>query len=372
MKDAQSAGNHPVGAASGEVKRTQLAFFGNGNGKSGLVSDGMLNTGGMSHFGDKKNWELISGSWVSKAVADQFTTEVEEHEAQAVKHFEWLSRVGNNHKLMKNYTSYFSKGTEVLLKFLQAVRVRLLTSTHCFVPHACMLQGLEINALALSKIFVRDFVGHSRGVAYLENLVFVQHLPLPKGAISEYAGLIQSMLNYSNKNGDVSATALQSKATYLYSVAAFSLRDEILSKQLSTLVVQLSTMAQFLSGVIGIRFPALIKAHALTDAFSKLDSNTSLADQNTARAKLKRDVAGIFSNLPAVNDVCTYDVPPIVSVGLSTKVIAGNAPALVQYKDMFAASNTLPEDGPPSLFAAALAMGLESKWFPEPLINNTS
>ena len=234
------------------------------------------------------------------------------------------------------------------------------------------LQGLEINALALSKAFVKDFVGHARGVAYLENLVFVQHLPLPKGAISEYAGLIQSMLNYSNKSGDVSAAALQSKATYMYSVAAFSLRDEILSKQLSTLVVRLSTMAQFLSGVIGIRFPALIKAHALTDAFAKLDSNMSLADQNTARAKLKRDVAGIFSNLPAVDDVCTYDVPPIVSVGLSAKVVAGNAPALVQYKDMFVAPNTLPEDGPTSLFAAALAMGLESKWFPEPLADSTS
>ncbi len=234
---------------------------------------------------------------------------------------------------------------------------------HPFLPHACIAQGLE-NALALYKFYVKDFIGHARGVANLENLVFKQHLPLPSGASADYSSRIQSMLNYSNKTGDISAAALQSKATFLYSVAAFSLRDELLSQQLATLAVQLSALARFVSEVIGIRFPALIKAHALTEAFSKLDQNVTLADQNTAREKLKREVAGIFSNLPVVVDVSTYDVPPILSVGLSTTVVGGKAPTLVQYKDIFAAAHTLPEDGPPSLFTAALAVGLESSWFP--------
>ena len=124
LKDAQGASRHPVSAAAGDVKRVLLAFFGNGTEKlSGLVSDGMLNTGGMSHFGDKKNWDFISGSWVSKAGAAELTPADEQHEAQAVKHFVWLTRVGSNYKLVKNYTSHF-KSTDVLLKYLQSVRVR--------------------------------------------------------------------------------------------------------------------------------------------------------------------------------------------------------------------------------------------------------
>jgi hypothetical protein len=229
-----------------------------------------------------------------------------------------------------------------------------------------MSQGLEINALALYKFFVKEFIGHARGVANLENLDFVQHLPLPKGAIAEYSARISSMLNFSNKAVDISAAALQSKGTYLYSVAAFSLHDELLSKQLATLTARLSAMDSFVAQVVGLRFPALIKAHALTDAFSKHDPNVSMADQSIARAKLKRDVADIFSNLPVVTDVITYDVPPIVPVGLSTTVVAGNAPTLVEYKDMFAAGSVLPEDGPASLFTAALAVGLEKSWFPQP------
>ena len=235
-----------------------------------------------------------------------------------------------------------------------------------FLPHTYVSQALEINALALYKLFLKDFIGHTRGVAYLENLVFVQLLPLPIGAIAEYASRIQSMLNQSNKSGDLSAAGLHSKATFLYSVAAFSLRDEILSNQLATLATQLSAMARLVSEIMGIRFPALIKAHFLIDAFVKLDPNVALAVRSTAVAKLKRDVASIFSNLPVVGNVSTYDIPPIVSVGLSTSVVPGRAPTLVHYRDVFAAASTLPEDGPPNLFAAALDVSLESSWFPQP------
>ena len=131
-----------MGAPAGEVKRTQVAFFGSGNGKdAGLVSDGMLNTGGMSHFGSKKNWELICGSWVPKSRAAENMTEDEELEAQAVKHFVWLSRVGSNHKLMKKYTTYF-KSTEGLLKYLQSVRVRFARPCACFPASHLRIAGV--------------------------------------------------------------------------------------------------------------------------------------------------------------------------------------------------------------------------------------
>jgi len=364
LKEAQAGSSHPLGGASGAIKQTLAAFFGNGTDKlSGLVTDGLLNTGGLPHFGDKKAWELSGGTWRMKAVAEDIMSDEEERDAQAAKRFLWLSRVGSNLKLMKNYISYF-KSTDSLMKYLQAVRVSV---THCAAQPVLVsrmhLQGLEINAMMLHKTFVKDFIG---AVANLENLVFVQLQPVPKTGIADYTSRIRAMLTFSIKGVDMSPGALQNKATLLYSIAAFSLRDEVLSAQLATLAVQISAMARVLQEVIGLRFPALIKAHDLTEAFSKTYENLSPVAQKDARAKLKFDVADIFINVPTVTDVTTFDVPAIVSVGLSAAVVAGNLPTLVHYKDMFATASTLPADGPASLFAAALAMGLESSWFPQP------
>ena len=328
---------------------------------SGLVTDGVLNTGGLSHFGDKKNWELtpgLSGSWGIKPTNKEITAEEKE-----VERFVWLTRVGTNQQLMKNYVTYF-KTTDSLAKFFQSVRVRFAARGARPAVSRMHLQGLELNAMALYRKYLKDFIGGTHGLANLENLVFQQLLPLPRGAIADFASQLRAILSFTNKTVDISPAAMQSKGMLLYSTAAFSLRDAVFTSQLATLVVQLSTMARVVGDVVGLRFPALIKAHALTEAYSTTSEALAPTARAVARAKLERDVADVFSNLPVIENATTFDASPIVSVGLSEAVVAGLAPTLVHYKEMFAPSNPLPEDGPSSLFSAALATGLESSWFP--------
>jgi hypothetical protein len=164
------------------------------------------------------------------------------------------------------------------------------------------------------------------------------------------------------KDAVVSAPLLLSKALSLYTTATFMLKDEVLSEQISTLAVQISTLDQVVKQIITIRFPALIKANDLVSAHSIASVKLSHAELAAAEAKLKREVAALFANLPIVIDSTTYDVV-YSPVGLCEAVAPGKAPTLVRLKDMFTPVGELPVDGPENLFAAALATRLDSSWF---------
>ena len=227
---------------------------------------------------------------------------------------------------------------------------------------------LEVDAKSLYKTYVNDLIGAKTfGVAALESKVFSHLEPLPAGGIAGYKTRIGSVLTAvavrDQKKVDINPGALLSKGMELYCTAAFSLRDEVLTSQVTTLIVQISALERVMKEIIGIRFPALLKAHALTAAHALAVAKLPHAEVGAARAVLKRDVAAVFANLPMVTDTETYDAPKIISVGLSARVVPGEPPSLVDFKDMFLSSNLPPMDGPASLFGAALAAGLDNTWF---------
>ena len=129
LKETQPKGSErQLGGQVAEERRTQLLFFGDALGsKSGLVSDGLLKSGGLDVFGVKANWTFDSSAGWTEAVAPQpdSSSGADAAEAEAVKHFVWLHRVGNDYNLMKRYTKHFSS-TEGLLKLLRGLRVRCL------------------------------------------------------------------------------------------------------------------------------------------------------------------------------------------------------------------------------------------------------
>ena len=227
---------------------------------------------------------------------------------------------------------------------------------------------LEVDAKSLYKTYVNDLIGAKTfGVAALESKVFSQFEPIPAGGVAGYKNRIGSVLAAvavrDSKRVDINPGALLSRGLELYCTAAFSLRDKVLTSQVATLIVQISALERILKQIIGIRLPALLKAHALTAAHAHAAAKLLSAEVGAARAVLKRDVAAVFANLPMVTDTETYDAPKIISVGLSTHVVPGDPPSLVDLKDMFLSSNAPPEDGPASLFGAALAAGLDESWF---------
>ena len=218
--------------------------------------------------------------------------------------------------------------------------------------------------------FLKDFINaRNHGVVELERLVFKELLPIPAGGTKSYTAQLNSVLTASvmrdKKEVLIDAATLLNRALALYTKAAFTLRDELLSQQLATLAVQLSVLDQVLKQFVAIRFPALLKAHELTSAHAAACSKLSSAEVTVARAKLQRDVAAVAANLPTVRDITTFDVT-MSSVGLAEKVAPGHAPTLVQLKDMFLPVGELPEDGPVSLFAAAIASRLDASWFGPP------
>jgi hypothetical protein len=104
-----------------------MAFFGDGvDSKSGLVTDGLLKSGGLEVFGVKADWKLDSLTGWNEVVAPRRDSwsQTDVAEAEAVKHFVWLHRVGNDYNLLKRYTQHFNVNTEALLKFLRGLRVR--------------------------------------------------------------------------------------------------------------------------------------------------------------------------------------------------------------------------------------------------------
>jgi hypothetical protein len=227
---------------------------------------------------------------------------------------------------------------------------------------------LEIDAKSVYKMYLGDMIGAKTcGVATLESKVFAHLEPIPPGGIAGYKTRIASVLSAvavrDGKKVDINPGALLSKGLELYNTAAFSLRDEVLTSQLATLVVQISALERVMKEIIGIRFPALLKAHALTAAHALAAPKLPHAEVGAARAALEREVAAVFANLPMVTDAETYDAPKIISVGLSARVVPGDPPTLVDIKDMFLTSNAPPEDGPASFFGAALAASLDSSWF---------
>lgn len=223
--------------------------------------------------------------------------------------------------------------------------------------------------MMLHQKYLKEFIGGTNGVADLEKQVFMQLSPLPKGGLEQYATRIRLFLSASyikdGKSVDISAATLLNQAYSLYTTAAFSLRDELLSKQLATLAVQIAALLRVATHCLGIRLPALIKAAGFTQKYLAACDKLTVAEQPAARAKLRCDVDEVFVNLPVVTDATTYDVSAIMSVGLSAKVAPGKAPALVHFKDLFMSAVDLPVGGPDNLFAAALATGLDSSWFPQ-------
>jgi hypothetical protein len=333
--------------------------------ETGLVSDGLLLTGGLSIFGNKKMWD---------DAPPPFATATEAAAAAAVKSFDWLWRVASNLKLMEFYNDYF-KTTQQMQLFLTRLRVRTLPplrahalhSSTLFTSHAHTIQMVEINSMVLYQMYVKDIIGGKDGITNLEEMVFVQLQTMTTRSMQGYATRIRSLLSATykreGKTVDISPLALLNEAQSLYVIAAFSLRDELLSNLLSTLAAQIAALHSVVQQSIGIRFHALPRAHALIGAidFSKVPGG----ERDAARLNVKREVDSVFANLPVVSNLTTYDAPEIVSVGLSEKVTHGNAPALQWCKELFVPIVTLSEGGhSTTLFQAALATQLDSSWFP--------
>jgi hypothetical protein len=144
LKELQPNGSErQQGGQVAEKRRTQLAFFGDSvDSKSGLVTDGLLKSGGLEVFGVKADWRFDSSAGWTESVAPhpESWSLTDAAEAEAVKHFVWLHRVGNDYNLMKRYTTYFNT-TDGLLKFLRGLRVRCVClvqrlGTH-LRPHRC-------------------------------------------------------------------------------------------------------------------------------------------------------------------------------------------------------------------------------------------
>lgn len=380
-KDARGGASfHPLGGDAAKITAAHKQFFGHGSAE-GLVSAKLLHTGGLKHFGDKSDWEYDDREkkYIEKPVeVDEFATAGEVEDAKAVKPFVWLWRVASSVPMMQRYNAAFPN-TDALQKFLLSLRVRLLPARRSSatrprgpcMSNACrQLKSLEINAKLLHTKFLKDLIfAKNHGVVELERIVFQELLPVPAGGIKGYTAQLNSVLTAAvmkeRKEVLIDAATLLNKALALYTKAAFTLRDELLSKQLATLAVQLSALDQTLKQIVIIRFPALLRAHELTSAHAVACAKMSTTEVASARVKLQRDVAAVAANLPTVQDIDMFDVA-MSSVGLAEAVAPGLVPKLVQLKDLFLPVGTLAEDGPESLFAAALASRLGDSWFGPP------
>ena len=190
--------------AHAERQRVLIAFLGKA-GLAGLVTPGLLKTGGLGVFGNEQlRMELMTNGPATSAAAGGGSSE-------AAKRFLWLHRVGNSYELMGYYNKHF-KSTQMLQTFLQRLRM------------------FELNSEALSKHYVNNFIGGTpHGLAILQHHIFEEFKSFDKlaGSFSAITGSVSKLLNLTrmveSKEVDISAHRLFAEGQLLYNIATFNL-----------------------------------------------------------------------------------------------------------------------------------------------------
>lgn len=220
----------------------------------------------------------------------------------------------------------------------------------------------------------KDLIGATCGLANWETSIWKEYKSLPinkstKTPKHQLMGHLSTFMNLTirrdSKEADVCAATLLNEATSLFATSSLQLRDGLLSQQLGTLACQLNAIVFLQQQIVGIRLPLLFQAFKLVvELESQLESMLHTA-RAPAQAKLRASVNELATNLPVIIDYTTFDMPPIISVGLSEPVKSAKLPVLGRFRDVFQEDTvTLPDDGPSTLFGSAIRAELGSQWYP--------